>query len=42
MRADLLRLRKFGDKSAQWLLDAGYATPAQLEADGAALANCAK
>lgn len=37
MRADLLRLRNIGDKSAQWLLEAGYETPAQLEADGAAL-----
>ncbi len=37
MRADLLRLRNIGEKSAQWLLEAGYETPAQLEADGAAL-----
>lgn len=37
MRADLLRLRNIGEKSAQWLLEAGYEAPAQLEADGAAL-----
>ncbi len=37
MRADLLRLRNIGEKSAQWLLEAGYETRAQLEADGAAM-----
>lgn len=37
MRADLLRLRNIGAKSADWLLEAGYETPAQLEADGAAV-----
>lgn len=35
MRADLLRLRNIGEKSAKWLLEAGYETPARLEADGA-------
>ncbi|MCY4146512.1 MAG: TfoX/Sxy family protein [Chloroflexi bacterium] len=38
MREDWLRLPNIGEKSAQWLLEAGYETPAQLEADGAAMA----
>lgn len=39
MRADLLRLRNIGEKSAQWLLEAGYETPEQIEADGATVAS---
>ncbi len=36
MRADLLRLQNIGEKSADWLLEAGYETPAQIQAAGAA------